>query len=218
MLRTMYAPGVRSSLNARADLEQARSAILQLHDLLAQRWSLTADKRRQRDFRWLHVASWRGVQCGKLRQRRSCRLWHTASWRGVKHDKRRRCCRQRLVVFTLQAATRGFLARRQARQAAAPLQAAVRRSLAQRLASILRVEQHATHGATMPSAGLADPPLQFIVLIHSPVDNKNTSSWVALSPLELATAQAVGLVSCHVLAFATWTRLFPWDPREPTLT
>jgi hypothetical protein len=29
-------------------------------------------------------------------------------------------------------------------------------------------------------------------------------------PLELVAAQAVGLVSCHVLAFSTWTGLFPW--------
>jgi hypothetical protein len=111
----------------------------------------------------------------------------------------------------LQAATRGFLARLQAWQAATQLQAMVRRSLAQRLASILRVEQHATHRAARPLAGLADPPLQFTVLIHSHVDYKNTSGWVALSPLELATTHTVGLVNCHGLAFAAWTRLLPWD-------
>jgi hypothetical protein len=49
-------------------------------------------------------------------------------------------------------------------------------------------------------------------MIHSHVDNKNMSGWVALSPLELAAAPVVGLVSCHVLTFAAWTRLFPWDP------
>jgi hypothetical protein len=49
------------------------------------------------------------------------------------------------------------------------------------------------------------------------VDSKNTSDWVVLSPLELVAAPAIGLVSCHVLAFATWTRLFPWDPGGPTL-
>jgi hypothetical protein len=117
------------------------------------------------------------------------------------------------AAIRLQAATHGFLAWRQAQQAAARWQAVVRRSLVHRLASILRVEQHATHGAR-PSAGLADPPLQFTVLIHSHVDSKNPSGWVTLSPLELATAQAVELVSCHVLAFAAWTRLFPWDLGE----
>jgi hypothetical protein len=50
---------------------------------------------------------------------------------------------------------------------------------------------------------LADPPLQFTVLIHSHVDSKNMSGWVALPPLELTTAQAVELVSCDILAFAT---------------
>jgi hypothetical protein len=163
-----------------------------------QRWSLTADQRRQHDCRRLHVASWRGVQCGKLRQRRGCRqrlavfrLWHMASWRGVKLSKWQqwRGCR---------------------------LQAAVRCYLAQRLASILRIEQHTTHVAARPSEGLSDPPLQFTVLIHSHVDNKDMSGWVALSPLELAVAQAVGLVSYHVLAFAAWTRLFPWDPGSCT--
>jgi hypothetical protein len=82
---------------------------------------------------------------------------------------------------------------------------------------ILHVEQHATHVAARPSAGLADPPLQVTVLIHSHVDSKNTFGWVALSPLELAAAQAVGPVSFHVLAFAAWTRLFPWDLGGPTL-
>jgi hypothetical protein len=114
------------------------------------------------------------------------------------------------------AAARGFLPLRLVRQAAARLQAAVRRSLSQRLASILRVEPHATHGAAGPSAGLADPPLQFIVLIHSRAD-KNTSGWVALSPLELVAAQAVWLVSCHVLAFVAWMRLFH-GIQGPTLT
>ncbi|ONM26871.1 Lung seven transmembrane receptor family protein [Zea mays] len=66
------------------------------------------------------------------------------------------------------------------------LQAAVRCYLAQRLASILRIEQHTTHVAARPSEGLSDPPLQFTVLIHSHVDNKDMSGWVALSPLELA--------------------------------
>jgi hypothetical protein len=101
--------------------------------------------------------------------------------------------------------------------AATRLQAAVRCSMARRLASILCVEQHAAHGAARPLAGLADPPLQFTILIHSHVDSKNTSGWMALYPLELAAAQAVGLVSCHVLAFAAWTRLFPWDLGGPTL-
>jgi hypothetical protein len=110
--------------------------------------------------------------------------------------------------------TCGFLARR---QAAARLQAAVRHSLAHRLASILRVEQHASHEEARPSTGLVDPPIQFTVLIHSHVDSKNTSGWVTLSLLKSTTTLAVGLVSCHVLAFAAWTRLFPWDPRGPTL-
>jgi hypothetical protein len=91
---------------------------------------------------------------------------------------------------------------------AARLQAAVCCSLAQRLASLLRVEHHV---AARPSAWLVDPPLQFTVLIHSLQDSKNTSGWVAPSPMELVAAQAVGLVSYHVLAFATWTRLFTWD-------
>jgi hypothetical protein len=43
------------------------------------------------------------------------------------------------------------------------------------------------------------------------------SGWVAMSPLELTVALAVGLVSCHVLAFAAWTRLFPWDLGGSTL-
>jgi hypothetical protein len=34
----------------------------------------------------------------------------------------------------------------------------------------------------------------------------------------LAAAQAVGLMNCHVMAFAVWTRLFSWDPGGPTLT
>jgi hypothetical protein len=127
--------------------------------------------------------------------------------------------RQQATACHLQTTARGFLARRQARQvvAATRLQAAIRRSLAQRIASILRVDQHATHGAARPSTGLADPPLQFTVLIHSHVNSKNTSGWMALSPLELAAAQAVGLVSCHVLALKALTRLFPWDPGGPTL-
>jgi hypothetical protein len=70
--------------------------------------------------------------------------------------------RLQAVACRLQAAAHGFLVRRQARQVAALvwLQAAVRRSLAQRLA-LLRVEQHEAHVVARPSAGLADPPLQF---------------------------------------------------------
>jgi hypothetical protein len=72
-----------------------------------QRWSLTADQQRQRDCRRLHVASWRGVQCGKLQQRRGYmqrlavfRLRHTVSWCGVKHHKwQHRCgCKLRSAV------------------------------------------------------------------------------------------------------------------------
>jgi hypothetical protein len=114
-----------------------------------------------------------------------------------------------LLAAKVESGGRSVLAQHQARQAA---------TLAQRLASILRVEQHATHGEARPSAGLADPPPQFTVLIYSHVYNKNMSGWVALSPLERATAPAIGLVSCHVLAFAAWRRLFPWDPGGPTLT
>jgi hypothetical protein len=123
-----------------------------------------------------------------------------------------------LLAAKVKSGGQSVLAQHQARQAATRLQAAVCRSLAQRLASILRVEQHATHGEARPSAGLVDPPLQFTVLIYSHVYNKNMSGWVALSPMERAAAPTIGLVSWHVLAFAAWTRLFPWDPGGPTLT
>ena len=78
-----------------------------------QRWSLTAYQRRQHDCMRLHVASWRDVQCCKLRlQIATCRgflaqpqawqaaarlavfrLRHVASWRDFKHGKRRRSYR-----------------------------------------------------------------------------------------------------------------------------
>jgi hypothetical protein len=38
--------------------------------------------------------------------------------------------------------------------------------------------------------------------MHSHVDSKNTSGWVALSSLEFMAVPAVGLVSYDVLAFA----------------
>jgi hypothetical protein len=75
-----------------------------------QRWSLTADQRRQRGyrqrlavFRLRHTAFWCGVKHGK--QQRGCRqrlvvfrLRHVASWRGVRHDKRQRNWRLWSVV------------------------------------------------------------------------------------------------------------------------
>jgi hypothetical protein len=187
---------------SRPDLLSSSSVIY-----LRQRWSLTADQRRQHDCTWLPGA---GVQCGKLRQRRGLLSSGCGTW----SQARQEAARLQALACRLQAAARGFLARRQARQAAARLQATVRCSLAQQLASILRVQQHATHRAARPSAELADPAIQLTVLIHSHVDSKNTPVWVAVSTgsLELAVAQAVGLVSCHVRAFAAWTRLFPWHP------
>jgi hypothetical protein len=110
----------------RADLEQARSAILQLRDLFTTK--MESDRRSAAATR-LQVAA-RGflMRCSMLQVMAAAQL--------------------QAAACHLQVAARGFLARRQARQVAAAtrLQATIRCSLAQRLASLLHVEQHATRG------------------------------------------------------------------------
>jgi hypothetical protein len=108
--------------------------------------------------------------------------------------------RQAAAATRLQAVVRGFLARRQARRLAA--------------ATWLPVPAR-------PSAGLADPPLRFPILIHGPVDSTTVTDWAVPSPPDLAAAaadrlvcsrQAAQRVSCRVLGFTAWVRPFPWDP------
>jgi hypothetical protein len=86
---------------ARANLEQARSAILQFRDLLAAK--VESDRRSAATTR-LHVASWCGgpvrqVAAATRLQAAACCL--QAAARGVKHGKRQRGCRHWLVVFRL---------------------------------------------------------------------------------------------------------------------
>jgi hypothetical protein len=94
---------------ARADLEQARSVILQLRDLLVAK--VKSDQRSAAATR-LQAAA-RGFLARRLVQKVAA------------------AARLQAAACRLQATARGFLARREARQAAVRLQAAVRRSLAQ---------------------------------------------------------------------------------------
>jgi hypothetical protein len=80
--------------HARTDLEQARSAILQLCDLLAAKV--------ESDHRSAVATRLQAVACGflaRLQRLAVFRPLYVASWRGVMHGKWRRGCRLRSTVL-----------------------------------------------------------------------------------------------------------------------